>query len=37
MIKGHFVLAPKNLDSQITYVKHIFKGSFLQEVLGKTP
>ncbi len=29
MIKGHFVFAPKILDSQIMYVKHIFKGSFL--------
>ncbi len=29
MIRGHFVLGPKHLDSQMRYVKHIFKGSFL--------
>ncbi len=37
MIRGHYVLAPKHLDSQIRYVKHIFKGSFLYEALDKTP
>ncbi len=36
MIKGHFELAPTNLDSQIRYVKHIFKGSVLLEALNKT-
>ncbi len=37
MIRGHFKLAPKYLDSQIRYVKHTFKGLFLYEALGKTP
>ncbi len=37
MIRGHFVLAPKHLASQIRYVKHIFKGSFPSEALNKTP
>ncbi len=36
MIRGHFVLAPKHLDSQIRYVKHIFKDLFLWEALKKT-
>ncbi len=26
MIGGHFVLAPKQLDCQIRFEKHIFKG-----------
>ncbi len=26
MIKGHFVLVSKSLDSQLRYIKHIFKG-----------
>ncbi len=37
MIRGHFVLAPKYLESQIRYVKPVFKGSFLYEALNKTP
>ncbi len=36
-IRGHFVLAPKHLDSQIRYVKHIFKDLFLKEDFEKTP
>ncbi len=36
MIRGHFELARKNLDSQMRYVKHIFKDLFLQEAIEKT-